>query len=141
MATFHKPIDFNEHLLYGLHDFVSYTYKLAFVNDMTDEISFFDDAKEISEGGGYVKGGFELPLKVNKSKTTGIITVTTDESIEFALDGEIEDFQYVVLYTPDDRRKPIACYWDYGEKISLNNEVLQFNFGGTSSNGSILTII
>ena len=140
MATFHRTRDFNEHLLYGLHDFVSYTYKLAFVKDISPEISSFDDIQqnEISPTTDYPTGGFEIQIAVEKETNTGTITVTTNPELEFEFADKSESFRYIVLYTPDNKHKPIVGYWDYGKEINLSNEILKMRF---DSRGTILTIL
>lgn len=138
MATFHRVMDFNKHLLYGLHDFVSYNYKLALTNYIDEDISSYDDVVEISEAGGYVKGGYDVPLRVEEGMETGIITVYTEPEFEIDFPDKTDEFRYAFLYTPDNKHKPIVCYWDYGESTSLDNELLKFKFG---NNGKILSIL
>lgn len=140
MATFHRAKDFNEHLLYGLHDFVSYTYKLAFLKNITPEQSSFDDVKdyEIKPSEDYPAGGFEIQVAVEKEINTGTITITTNPELEFEFVEKSEPFRYIALYTPDHKHKPIVGYWDYGKEIDLSNEILKMKF---DSRGTILTLL
>ncbi len=116
-SVFMQDIANKVHQLIGVSD----RLKIALSNrePMSFDKTLFN-AGELSVGGGYPRGGFDV-ANVSKVRDDGAIIVSGQNIVAQALGGTIGPFQYLVLYndTPFDPLRPLIGYWTLAQKIFL----------------------
>jgi hypothetical protein len=81
------------------------------------------NAVEIPAGNGYTKKGAAVAV-ISASQNAGVFTLSGDDLVWAAAEGEVGPFRYFVLFddtagTPSAR--PVIAWWDRGEAITLKD--------------------
>lgn len=132
MSLYKRFDAFVNNLVGGVHDFSSHTFKVYLTNSPPNAASHSvkSDIAEISSGNGYVSGGNQTSITLNRSG--GTVTVSnSDPATWTASGGSIGPFQYAVLYndTPSSPNDPLVSYFDYGHQTTiLDGETAKVDF-------------
>lgn len=119
---------FHDDLSAGKHVVGTSAYKVCLTNTQPNLAdASYTDLSEIASGNGYTTGGDSTTV----TKTTSLGTTRwfgTD--VTFAATGAMATFRYAVVYNNTHASKPLVCYYDYGQAISLgatDGFVVDFN--------------
>ncbi len=104
------------------HNIKTDTLKIALTNTTPNlsSDSVLSDISEISEGNGYVTGGYTASVS-SSSQSSGNYKMVLSDLLFSASGGDISSFKYLVLYNNTSTTKPLIGYWDYGSSFSLPN--------------------
>ena len=145
-STYNKFYAFTDYLVGNVSGqsmmFGSDTFKVMLTNTapVATNSKYADvSAGELANGNGYTTGG--SVSVVSAANSSGIETVTAADVTFTASGGDLGPFQYAVFYdfTPSD--KPLVCWFDYGEPITLRDqERFTVEPNSSSPNGSLFTL-
>lgn len=143
MAQYNKFDIFVEHLVRGVHQFGTHTFRIYLSNTAPNAATHQvkADIAEIAAGNGYTAGGVDVSASV--SRTGGTVTVSGTRVTWTASGGSIGPFRYIILYndTPTNPADPLIAWWDYGSSITLNDgESFTVKFNNTEPTGTIFTL-
>ena len=132
MAAPHKFNIFSRDLADKKHNFGSDTFKVMLSN--TAPISsnaVKTDITEIVAGSGYAAGG--TATAITESTSAGTYKAVGATVVITAAGGTIGPFRYAVLYNDTAATKPLVCWWDNGEAITLaSGEAFSIVFDATN---------
>lgn len=104
----------------GVHNMGSDTYKWLFTNTAPDKEvdTVAADIVEIAAGGGYPAGGLDATI-TGWTQTDGLAKWTS-ANLTFVPSGDVEAFQWAVLYDSDVAGGPLVGYIDRGSPLELH---------------------
>ena len=136
MPTPTKFNNFTKHLVDGVHNFASHTFKVVLSPAASAPVAtntILSDLTQIANGNGYTTGG--ATLSVSTSTSGGVAKITIVDPVFTASGGSMAAFQYASIYndTPTSPADPLICWINYGSAVTLLvGETYTLDFDGTN---------
>ena len=119
MAAPHRFYIFSKDLSDKKHNFGSDTFKVMLSNVAPIASNTIKtDITEITAGFGYLAGG--TATAITESTSAGVYK-GVGANVVFTATGVVGPFRYAILYNDTSATKPLICWWDNGESITLAN--------------------